>query len=61
MELRNFFHFFNIQLHDCEMGAFTSTDADQDLRGFKAFVVKFMLEMSKVVFPLSVNHFCSIS
>ena len=48
MELRNFIYFFNQQLVDSEASAFTSSAMNQDLRGFKAFVIKFLLEMAKV-------------
>ncbi|XP_057290514.1 E3 ubiquitin-protein ligase rnf213-alpha-like isoform X3 [Hydractinia symbiolongicarpus] len=47
MELRNFVHFFNQQLLDSEKCIFTNPILSQDLRGFKAFVVKFLLEMAK--------------
>ncbi|XP_047126737.1 E3 ubiquitin-protein ligase rnf213-alpha isoform X2 [Hydra vulgaris] len=46
-ELRNFVHFFNSQLIDCENSVFTSAVCANDLRGFKHFVVKFLLEMSQ--------------
>lgn len=55
MELRNFVHFFNIQLSDSESSVFTLACFDEDLRGFKAFVVKFMLEMSKDFATRSLN------
>ena len=48
MELLNFVHFFSLQLMDCEQSVFTSPLLSADLRGFKAFVVKFLLEMAKV-------------
>ncbi|XP_065676513.1 E3 ubiquitin-protein ligase rnf213-alpha-like isoform X2 [Hydra vulgaris] len=46
-ELRNFIHFFNTQLIDCEQCAFTSIHVVEDLRGFKIFVISFLLEMAQ--------------
>ncbi|XP_065678667.1 E3 ubiquitin-protein ligase rnf213-alpha isoform X7 [Hydra vulgaris] len=46
-EVRNFIHFFNTQLIDCEQCAFTSIHVADDLRGFKTFVVNFLLEMAQ--------------
>lgn len=46
-ELRHFIHFLNVQLRDCELSAFCSAAAKEDLPGFLEFVVKFMLQMSK--------------
>lgn len=48
MELRNFVYFFNKNLLDCENSIFTSADLRTEFPGFKAFVVKFLLEMSRV-------------
>ena len=48
MELRNFVYFFNQQLIDSEQSTFTNAEFNEDLRGFKGFVIKFLLEMSKV-------------
>lgn len=48
MELRNFVYFFNQQLIDSEASIFTSAAMNDDLRGFKGFVIKFLLEMAKV-------------
>ena len=48
MELRNFVHFFNNNLIDCEKSVFTSVDIRQEFPGFKTFVVTFLLQMSKV-------------
>ncbi|XP_062408415.1 E3 ubiquitin-protein ligase rnf213-alpha-like isoform X2 [Sardina pilchardus] len=46
-ELRNFTHFLNMQLKKCEQSFFCSDILSQDLTGFKKFVVKFMITMSK--------------
>ncbi|XP_076138840.1 E3 ubiquitin-protein ligase RNF213-like isoform X1 [Alosa pseudoharengus] len=46
-ELRNFTHFLNMQLKKCEQSIFCSDILSQDLTGFKKFVVKFMITMSK--------------
>ncbi|KAF5889602.1 E3 ubiquitin-protein ligase, partial [Clarias magur] len=46
-ELRNFTHFLNSQLKKCEQSVFCSAALKDDLTGFKKFVVKFMMTMSK--------------
>ncbi|KAM9447090.1 E3 ubiquitin-protein ligase rnf213-alpha-like [Clarias gariepinus] len=46
-ELRNFTHFLNSQLKKCEQSVFCSPALKDDLTGFKKFVVKFMMTMSK--------------
>ncbi|XP_063062070.1 E3 ubiquitin-protein ligase RNF213-like [Engraulis encrasicolus] len=46
-ELRNFTHFLNMQLKKCEQSIFCDDIFSQDLTGFKTFVVKFMITMSK--------------
>ncbi|XP_034155120.2 E3 ubiquitin-protein ligase rnf213-alpha isoform X2 [Pangasianodon hypophthalmus] len=46
-ELRNFTHFLNSQLKKCEQSIFCSAALKDDLTGFKKFVVKFMMTMSK--------------
>lgn len=46
-ELRNFTHFLNSQLKKCEVSIFCSPALREDLTGFKQFVVKFMITMSK--------------
>lgn len=47
-ELRNFVWFLNLQLQDCEKSDFCNVDLVGDtLRGFKNFVVEFMILMSK--------------
>ncbi|XP_008284914.1 E3 ubiquitin-protein ligase RNF213-like [Stegastes partitus] len=47
-ELRNFVWFLNLQLQDCENSVFCKSEFVGDtLRGFKNFVVKFMILMSK--------------
>ncbi|XP_030632557.1 E3 ubiquitin-protein ligase rnf213-alpha-like [Chanos chanos] len=47
MELRNFTHFLNVQLEKCENSVFCSDVLRNDLTGFRAFVVKFMITMSR--------------
>ena len=50
-EIKHFVHFFNNQLLDCENSVFCNPlHVGDSLPGFKSFVVKFMLQMSKVVF-----------
>uniref|UniRef100_A0A8C3UM49 RING-type E3 ubiquitin transferase n=1 Tax=Catharus ustulatus TaxID=91951 RepID=A0A8C3UM49_CATUS len=47
-ELRNFTWFLNIQLRDCEASVFCNPDFVQDtLKGFKNFVVGFMILMAR--------------
>ncbi|XP_042525946.1 E3 ubiquitin-protein ligase RNF213 [Dipodomys spectabilis] len=47
-ELRNFAHFLNCQLQDCENSLFCKPDFIGDtLRGFKNFVVTFMILMAR--------------
>ncbi|KAM4629855.1 E3 ubiquitin-protein ligase rnf213-alpha-like [Polymixia lowei] len=47
-ELRNFTWFLNLQLQDCENSVFCKFEFVEDtLRGFKNFVVEFMILMSK--------------
>ncbi|XP_078081837.1 E3 ubiquitin-protein ligase rnf213-beta [Mustelus asterias] len=47
-ELRNFACFLNLQLKDCETSAFCDFNFIRDtLRGFKTFVVNFMILMAK--------------
>ncbi|XP_026713188.1 E3 ubiquitin-protein ligase rnf213-alpha-like [Athene cunicularia] len=46
-ELSNFTHFLNFQLSKCEKSVFCSPAAGEDFQGFKTFVVKFMIMMSK--------------
>lgn len=45
-EIRNFVHFLNAQLYDCEKSPYCE-DVD-NLKGFKEFVVKFSILMAKV-------------
>ena len=50
IELRNFMHFLNVQLEDCERSVFCIGGHIADtLPGFKKFVIEFMLKMAKVV------------
>ncbi|XP_065674932.1 E3 ubiquitin-protein ligase rnf213-alpha-like isoform X2 [Hydra vulgaris] len=60
-ELRNFVHFFNSQLIDCENSVFTSAVCASDLRGFKHFVVKFLLEMSQDFSTHSLSYGTSVN
>ncbi|KAM6211439.1 E3 ubiquitin-protein ligase rnf213-alpha-like [Sarcoramphus papa] len=46
-ELSNFTHFLNFQLSKCEKSVFCSPVVGKDFQGFKTFVVKFMITMSK--------------
>ncbi|XP_064641334.1 E3 ubiquitin-protein ligase rnf213-alpha-like isoform X1 [Lineus longissimus] len=46
-ELRHFISFLNIQLHDCEHSDFCSDILKDVFPGFTAFVVNFMIQMSK--------------
>ncbi|XP_032847063.2 E3 ubiquitin-protein ligase rnf213-alpha-like [Tyto alba] len=46
-ELSNFTHFLNFQLSKCEKSVFCSPAVGKDFQGFKTFVVKFMITMSK--------------
>lgn len=49
MELKHFLNFLNAQFEDCEKSTFCNVKHIRcELPGFKAFVVKFMLKMSKV-------------
>ncbi|XP_075580950.1 E3 ubiquitin-protein ligase rnf213-alpha-like [Pelecanus crispus] len=46
-ELRNFTHFLNFQLRTCENSVFCSPVLGREFCGFKTFVIKFMITMSK--------------
>ncbi|XP_062496366.1 E3 ubiquitin-protein ligase RNF213-like isoform X4 [Pezoporus occidentalis] len=46
-ELSNFTHFLNFQLQKCEKSIFCSPVVGADFSGFKTFVIKFMITMSK--------------
>ncbi|PKU43384.1 hypothetical protein llap_6310 [Limosa lapponica baueri] len=46
-ELSNFTHFLNFQLSKCEKSVFCGPAVGEDFQGFKTFVVKFMITMSK--------------
>ncbi|XP_064532292.1 E3 ubiquitin-protein ligase RNF213 isoform X2 [Pseudopipra pipra] len=55
-ELRNFAWFLNIQLRDCEASVFCNPDFVQDtLKGFKNFVVTFMILMARDFATPSLN------
>lgn len=47
-ELCNFTNFMSSQLRDCEQSEFCKDYLSDDLPGFRAFVLRFMLRMSKV-------------
>lgn len=50
-ELHNFIKFLNIQLYDCEESVYCNEAipvVHDVLQGFKQFVVKFMIRMSRV-------------
>ena len=47
-ELRHFVWFLNVQLCDSEKSNFCSASVQADLPGFVRFVVRFMIQMSKV-------------
>lgn len=49
-ELRNFIHFLNTQLQDFEKSVYCSDILQQDLPGFPVFVLRFLIQMSKVIF-----------
>nr|XP_046210346.1 E3 ubiquitin-protein ligase rnf213-beta isoform X1 [Oncorhynchus gorbuscha]XP_046210347.1 E3 ubiquitin-protein ligase rnf213-beta isoform X1 [Oncorhynchus gorbuscha]XP_046210348.1 E3 ubiquitin-protein ligase rnf213-beta isoform X1 [Oncorhynchus gorbuscha] len=47
-ELKNFTWFLNLQLKDCEKSVFCDPDfLAEHLRGFKGFIVKFMIRMAR--------------
>ncbi|XP_026723315.1 E3 ubiquitin-protein ligase rnf213-alpha-like [Athene cunicularia] len=46
-ELSNFTHFLNFQLQKCEKSVFCSRVVGKEFSGFKTFVVKFMIAMSR--------------
>ena len=49
MELKHFLNFLDAQFEDCEKSIFCNIACiKNELPGFKAFVVRFMLKMSKV-------------
>ncbi|XP_071620775.1 E3 ubiquitin-protein ligase RNF213 isoform X1 [Heliangelus exortis] len=55
-ELRNFTSFLNVQLRDSEASVFCNPDFTQDtLRGFKTFVVSFMILMARDFATPSLN------
>ncbi|XP_056432075.1 E3 ubiquitin-protein ligase rnf213-alpha-like [Gadus chalcogrammus] len=55
-EIRNFAWFLNLQLKDCETSVFCNVDLVGDtLRGFKSFVVDFMILMAKDFATPSLN------
>ena len=48
-ELNNFVKFLNVQLNDCERSIYCNeTYVGDVLQGFKQFIVKFMIRMSRV-------------
>ena len=50
-EVWNFVKFLSFQLEDCEQSYYTNPEYmdDDSLPGFKEFIVKFMILMSKVI------------
>ncbi|KAM6107493.1 LOW QUALITY PROTEIN: E3 ubiquitin-protein ligase rnf213-alpha-like, partial [Phoenicopterus ruber ruber] len=46
-ELSNFTHFLNFQLRKCEKSVFCSPVVGREFCGFKTFIIKFMIAMSK--------------
>ena len=53
LEIRNFVMFLDIQLHSCQNSVFCDAALVGDvMKGLKGFVVKFMIQMSKVGFSL---------
>ncbi|XP_078518528.1 E3 ubiquitin-protein ligase rnf213-alpha-like [Lissotriton helveticus] len=46
-EINNFACFLSLQLKKCECSVFCSEVVQMELRGFKAFVIKFMIRMAK--------------
>ena len=58
-EIRHFVKFLDLQLLSCEKSYFTNEDFVGDvLTGFKSFVVKFMIRMSRVGLCL-IYHYLS--
>ena len=47
-ELKHFVNFLNVQLSACEQSVFCSDMLARDLPGFLDFVIRFMIQMSKV-------------
>lgn len=64
-ELRHFVNFLNSQLQACEESSFCNMELVGDtLEGFRSFVVRFMILMSRVSFlinKISNNHSISLS
>ena len=55
-EIRHFVTFLDLQLQSCERSYFTNPEFVQDVMdGFKSFVVRFMIQMSRVRTFLSEN------
>ena len=56
-EIRHFVEFLNLQLHSSERSYFTDPEFVGDvIAGFKSFVVKFMIRMSRVSLYLCESH-----
>ncbi|KAM6240959.1 E3 ubiquitin-protein ligase rnf213-alpha-like [Porphyrio hochstetteri] len=55
MELSNFTRFLNLQLRKCEKSVFCSPVVGEQFCGFKTFVIKFMVTMSKDFATPSLN------
>ena len=60
-ELHHFVNFLNIQLRDCEESVFCKPALVGDLlQGFRTFVVRFMIQMSRVSFYFHCKFFTKI-
>ena len=58
-EINHFVNFLSIQLSLCEKSVFCNEDFVGDvLKGFKTFVVKFMIQMSRV--SKIITHVCEV-
>ena len=56
LEIRNFVMFLDIQLRLCQNPSFCNDQTlGEEMKGFKGFVVKFMIQMSKVGYSFAVN------
>lgn len=59
-ELRNFVGFLNTQLLDYEQSDYVSDAASEFLPGFAKFVLKFLIQMSRVciTYPFFISIIC---
>ena len=62
-EFWNFIKFLSFQLQDCERSYYTNPEivSDGSLKGFKEFIVKFMIQMSKVSVDNTPAFLCSVT